>query len=63
MAYTTQTNTSKTTIIAIVIAVFAVAYGIGQHRTADMTAYAAANHCTWHDNGTMYGDDRDFTCK
>lgn len=59
------TNSSQPTIavVAIIIALVAVAFAIGQYRTARMVAYAAENGCTWQYNGTAYGDNRDYTCK
>lgn len=59
------TNSSQPTIavVAIIIALVAVAFAIGQYRTARMATYAAENRCTWQYNGTAYGDNRDYTCK
>lgn len=41
----------------------AVVYAINTHRAAQLASYAATNNCTWHYNGTAYGDNRDYTCK
>lgn len=66
--YTKQTqpknNISLTiSIVCAIVAVFAVSFGIGEHRNAQMTAYAAQNDCEWVYQGTWYGDDRDYICK
>ena len=66
--YTKQTpvknNRSLTfNLLCAAVAVFAVAFAIGEHRTAQMTAYAAQNDCEWVYQGTWYGDDRDYICK
>lgn len=50
-------------IILALVAVFSVAYAIGEHRTANMVAYAAQNDCEWVYQGTWYGDNRDYVCK
>lgn len=64
MHQSTKTNTqTKITIAAVVVALFAIAYAIGEHRTASMAVYAAKNNCTWSYNGTMYGNNNDYTCK
>ena len=60
----TQTHKNQTiTIVSMIIAVFAVMYAISAHRAMQMTAYAVKNGCTWYYNGTVYGDNRDYTCK
>lgn len=49
MRHTQQNKHSHTiTLVAILIALLSIAYGIGQHREARMTAYAAENNCEWH---------------
>lgn len=60
---TTKTTTLTINVILALVAVFAVAFGIGEHRNAQMTAYAAQNNCEWVYQGTMYGDNRDYICK
>lgn len=65
MQQTTKTKNQPNTItliICIIITALAVAYAIGQREHANMVQYAAANNCTWHATGTMYGDDRDYVC-
>ena len=49
--------------ISLVVAMVAVVYAINTHRAAQLASYAATNNCTWHYNGTAYGDNRDYTCK
>lgn len=52
-------------VIAGVVCVMLIMLGviIGLKRTLRMTNYAMANDCTWHYQGTAYGDDRDYICK
>ena len=61
----TQQNKRSLTInvVCIVVAALSLAFAIGEHRTAQMTAYAAQNDCEWVYQGTWYGDDRDYICK
>ena len=59
----THQNNRLVTIISLAIAFMAVVYAINTHRAAQLASYAAANNCTWHYNGTAYGDNRDYTCK
>lgn len=59
----TQQNNRLVTIISLAVALVAVVCAINTHRAAQLASYAAANNCTWHYNGTAYGDNRDYTCK
>lgn len=59
----TQQNNRLVTIISLIVALVAVVYAINTHRAAQLASYAATNNCTWHYNGTAYGDNRDYICK
>lgn len=59
----TQQNDRLVTIISLAVALVAVVYAINTHRAAQLASYATTNNCTWHYNGTAYGDNRDYTCK
>lgn len=64
--YKKQTQPKKSltfNVVCALVAVFAIAYAIGEHRTAEMVQYAAQNDCEWVYQGTWYGDSRDYTCK
>lgn len=60
-------NTRKLQTIAFVAlavaSLFALAMHTADRKAANMNNYAAAHDCQWQDNGTFYGDDRDYTCK
>ena len=60
-----KTNKHSLTInvVCIVVAALSVAFAIGERTSAQMAVYAAQNDCEWVYHGTMYGDDRDQTCK
>lgn len=34
--------------VAILVAIYGVAFGIGQHREKNMALYAIENNCEWH---------------
>lgn len=59
----TPQNNNSILIISMIAAAIAIAFAIGEHRRANMVQYAANNNCSWHYNGTAYGDNRDYTCK
>ena len=64
--YTKQKPSNKSLTInvaCIVVAAFSLAFAIGERTNANMVQYAAQNDCEWVYHGTMYGDDRDQTCK
>jgi hypothetical protein len=49
----------RVAIAAVIVAVFALAFGLGQHRSAQMSEYAKVNDCEW----VGYTIDRDPVCK
>lgn len=59
-------NKNWVAFISIALSVLALVAFISflqDRRVKRMDAYARANNCTWVYNGTMYGDNRDYTCK
>lgn len=50
-------------VLLLVWSIFLSIMGAAQRRQASMDNFAATHNCQWQDNGTFYGDDRDYTCK
>lgn len=56
----------KKSILLVIMLVFVAILGVvavRQHKVIGMLEYATQNNCTWHANGTFYGDNRDYVCK
>ena len=57
----TRTN-SVIAITCLFITLAAISYATGQQERAKMDTYAITHNCQWEATGTLYGDDRDYTC-
>lgn len=60
-------NQNKLTLISVIgLSLFLLAtiqYVITERRITNMHLYAIENNCKWQYNGSLYTDDRDYTCK
>lgn len=54
---------TKTKLIILAIVALAGFIGVRIHQAGRMAEYAKNNNCNWVQTGTLYGDDRDWTCK